>query len=381
MALEPEWRALERSSGNTLPFRSAAWARSWWNHVREQSLAVNDALSIRTLRGEDGALLGIAPLMLTTRPAIGPLRTRCLQFIGADPNWTEVRGLLCQPGMERACYDALLEDAAKRTGEWDWIAWSGVTDGDAHAALTRPSARDDVRLTSHTPCYVLDLPGSWEELRNRLSRNIKESIRKCYNSLKRDGLGFTFDVATRREEMRPALQDFFHLHSRRAALTGTVWHPDLFQDARGSAFLVDVCERLADRGEAFVFRLRIDGRVVATRIGLAASDCLYLYYSGYDPEYARYSIMTTTLVEALKYAIGARYRTANLGSGRDLSKTRWNPREVDYHQGVQVSHELRGRAAHKAFALASGALQSPVVWRYAQHLLARRTEERGVFRR
>ncbi len=366
-ALEAAWVALERSAANQLPFRSAAWTLAWWQQVRERSRAVHDALRIRVLRDDDGVVVGIAPLMLTERPAVGPLRTRCLQFIGADPNWTEVRGLLCHPSREPECYAALQADVGRRAQEWDWIAWSGVPDAVAAAAEA-----PHLRSTGLVSCFAVDLPPTWEALRDGLSRNIKEAIRKCYNSLRRDGMRFTFEVATRREEMRPALDDFFRLHARRAALTGTVRHLDHFQDARGAAFLVEACERLADRGEAYVFRLRIGGQVVATRIGLAATDTLYFYYSGYDPAFARYSVMTTALVEAIKYAIGAGYRVANLGSGNDPSKTRWSPRRVDYHHGVQVSPELRGRVAHRAFVLARDALQSRAVSRYARPLLARR---------
>ncbi len=36
-------------------------------------------------------------------------------------------------------------------------------------------------------------------LKKRLRRNIKESLRKCYNSLKRDGLSFRLEVVTETE--------------------------------------------------------------------------------------------------------------------------------------------------------------------------------------
>ena len=50
-------------------------------------------------------------------------------------------------------------------------------------------------------------------------------------------------------------------------------------------------------------RSRSRGQIVAMRLGFVVDDSLYLYYSGYDPLWARYSVMTTTVAEALKYAI------------------------------------------------------------------------------
>jgi CelD/BcsL family acetyltransferase involved in cellulose biosynthesis len=366
--LDREWEELERTSGHATPFLTVPWTRSWWRHVRECAHTVKDSLAIRVVRTERREIVAIAPFMLTERPASGPLRTRCLQFIGADPNWTEVRGVLCHPTMERPVYSALLQDLAQSAQDWDWVAWTGVrAESGAESAL-----RNHVRFESSMPSYLLDLPSSWTALRARLPRNIKESLRKCYNSLKRDGLKFAFDVVTARAGMRAALDDFFRLHAARAARTDTVAHGNFFAEPRARSFLVEACERLAERDAARVFRLSIGGKLVATRIGFAANGSLYLYYSGYEPEYGRYSVMTTTLAEAIQYAISAGYRSVNLGSGADVSKARWHPREIVYRHGVQISPHLRGRLAHHAFSLATQTLRAPSVWRYAQRLVARR---------
>jgi hypothetical protein len=42
---------------------------------------------------------------------------------------------------------------------------------------------------------------------------------------------------------------------------------------------------------------------MATRIGFVLGKTLYLYYSGYDVKMRKYSIMTTTVCETIKYAI------------------------------------------------------------------------------
>jgi len=67
--------------------------------------------------------------------------------------------------------------------------------------------------------HELCLPESWDALRVSLSRNIKESLRKCYNSLKRDGLSFRLEVAEQPQQLQAALGRFFALHTARARLT------------------------------------------------------------------------------------------------------------------------------------------------------------------
>ena len=111
-------------------------------------------------------------------------------------------------------------------------------------------------------------------------------------------------------------------------------------------------------------------QIVAMRIGIAAGDSLYLYYSGYDPAWARYGVMTTTVAEALKYAIAHGFKTVNLSPTREVSKTRWGPREVVFQSAFQQGARLRSRLAAHAYVTArSGAgLQS----RLLQMIPARR---------
>jgi CelD/BcsL family acetyltransferase involved in cellulose biosynthesis len=103
-------------------------------------------------------------------------------------------------------------------------------------------------------------------------------------------------------------------------------------------------------GGALVFQLLIEGKVVATRIGFRSGRSLYLYYSGYDPELSRYSVMTTLLAETLKWAIERQLATVNLSFGNDVSKTRWRPESVSFHEARWASPSSRGRFLKRSFA-------------------------------
>jgi CelD/BcsL family acetyltransferase involved in cellulose biosynthesis len=104
--------------------------------------------------------------------------------------------------------------------------------------------------------------------------------------------------------------------------------------------LLNVSQRFAERGALRIFQIQHNDSVIATRIGFVRGDSLYLYYSGFDPTYHRYSVMTTVVAEAIKYAIANGFRTLNLSTGRDLSKTRWAPGEVVY-RSVELSSPTR----------------------------------------
>jgi CelD/BcsL family acetyltransferase involved in cellulose biosynthesis len=381
-ALEKEWRALERSSGNTLPFRTFAWTSAWWRHLHEQRRAVSDSLAIRTIRARDGRLVGIAPLTVTERPALGPLRTRTLRFIGADPNVTEMRGVLCESGLDADCYGALHNALVHCAHEFDWMEWTGI---DPRNGVREALAAAGLLLSAGVAFYILDLPPTWEALKSTTGHNLKESLRKCYNSLKRDGLDFALTVVSEKAGVGAALADFHRLHGARASSVDTLHHNDVFAHPACRSFLLDACCQFADQGELRIFRLEVDGRLVATRIGFVLGESLYLYYSGYDPAYGKYGVMTTTVAEAIKDAITHGLRQVNLSSGADPSKLRWRPRESAFCEALLVSPGVLGRTKHAAMRLVTRAIQQPAMQRYAERLdLVRRTSrqttgiDRGV---
>jgi CelD/BcsL family acetyltransferase involved in cellulose biosynthesis len=364
-ALEPEWTALERSSGNTLPFRTFTWVTCWWKHMHEDRFALKDSLAIRAVRTAEGRLVAVAPLTLTQRPGVGPIRARYLHFMGADPNMTEIRGALCEPALESACYAALHQALTRSSRDFDWIQWSGVEERDGAPPAPRDPA---LRWSNGVVCSIVSLPSTWEELRSSEPRNLKESLRKCYNSLRRDGLDFALEVIRTLPDVEPALEDFFRLHAARAGLAGTVHHRDVFSQPRCRAFLVDACKRFAARDELRIFRLHVGGALVATRIGFVLGGCAYLYYSGFDPAYAKYSVMTTTLAEAIRHSIAEHLRSVNLSTGKDSSKSRWRPREVSYREALYLSPRLVGRAKYEAIGVAERAIHQPALRHYAERL-------------
>jgi CelD/BcsL family acetyltransferase involved in cellulose biosynthesis len=348
--LGPEWQRLAERAAGGFPFRTFEWHRAWWIHLRARSTCVRDTLALVAARSARGELVGVAPFMRTERPAWGPLRIRSLEFLGADRNVTELRGMICAPGWDGAVASALQDHLAARAGTWDVVCWRGLRVGsDAHAVI---SGAPRAWIRDANPNYLLPLPRTWEELRASRRRNLKESLRKCYNSLRRGGHTFTVAVAADEADVMAALERFFALHRARAALTGTVRHPDVFAAPRARAFLTDACGRLARRGIVRVFELRIGGAVVATRLGFVAGDTLHLYFSGYDPAWRRYSVMTTCVAEAVKWAIQQRLSYVNLSNSTDVAKLRWSPERVDLSDVVQLAPGLRARLAGLAYEAA-----------------------------
>lgn len=346
-AISPAWAALDRETRPRLPFSGPDWNLLWWKHFAEARSMVRDRLYAQVVF--DGRkLVAVAPMMITERPGLGPMRGRLLQFLGADPYVTEIRGPCCRRADEGPFMEAILAHLERRAGEWDWVRFGGIVEnGPAHQAL---GMRPRVEWVRPVPDFLLELGDSWEDFKSTLPRNLKEALRKCYASLRRDDLQHEFVVAATQTEVEAALEVFLRLHAARASSRLNPPHPNVFGSTRASAFLADYLRTSAASGAARVFVLYVDGRPVAARVGFLFGEQLYLYFSGYEPAMSTYSVMTTCVAETLRWAIGMGVRTVNLSPGRDRSKTRWRPAELSLIEVQLISPSLRVPAAHRAFA-------------------------------
>lgn len=348
-AIRQEWDDLAATLSPRLPFASPDWLILWWTHFSRHNLKARDDLRVYTLRDGEGRLIAVLPMMLTSRPGFGPIHLRELQFLGADSNMTEWRGPICAAERLDAVVAALGDHFRRNGREWHWIQWRGLGPGDDETSGT------PVQLSPETTQQQVDYylrPGrDWDKFRSGLSRNLKESLRKCYNSLERDGHAFHFKVVECPEETAAAVDLFLQMHAERSNRRDTVQHLDVFAKANARAFLHDYAAGQARAGNFRAFQLFVDGVPVATRLGFVLGDEIYFYYSGYRQEWAPHSVMTTTLAEAIKWSISAGFNLINLSFGTDGSKTRWRPLKSVFTGGFELSPAWRVQAA---FALIQG---------------------------
>jgi CelD/BcsL family acetyltransferase involved in cellulose biosynthesis len=340
---EADYDQLCGDVGNRLPFALFDWHLTWCRHFLNCHPHIEDEPRFCLLHEPAGRCVAILPL-IQSRRQLGPMRITSLNMLGADPAITEIPTPMVLRGFGALAVRAA-RDLCSRLGDWDWIHWSGLGEE------LRGALADAPRLSWRRPLsdFVLDLPPTWEEFRSGLKRNIRESLRHGYNSLRRERHRFELDVIAEPAGIGLGLNRFLELHRMRAGLRNTVIHADRFATQVSRDFLFEVCERLARRGITRIFALRIGREIVAMRIGFVVNGSLYLYYSGYDPRWARYGVMTTTVAEAIKYAIAAGLSRVGLSPTWDIAKSRWGPRQIDYASAYETRDRLRSRCAQGAY--------------------------------
>jgi CelD/BcsL family acetyltransferase involved in cellulose biosynthesis len=342
-SLEREWRAIAAATKDRNPFLMWEWVSEWTNQFSGASLltaVVRDGTDVVAIAPFHRQRYRLGPgLAATALYLLSPLEVEHL---------CEIRDILTVPGWEEAALAALL-DRVIAIGGWDWIRFAaeGRNLNAWERVLQRVGSDRFVTLVDAGAMPVMTLASTWTEQRSQLKRNIKESIRRSYNSLDRQGIGFEFLVDEGGSPQGSWLDVFFRLHHLRSIVRGRFSHIDHFQRPSVHAGVAAVLRRAAAAGQLRVFTLRIHGQVVAIRLGFEVDGCLYLYYSGFDPAWWRDGVMTLLMTEMVKWAIDRRLEVLNHSPGIDVSKTRWGTEPV----------------ALKSYVLVNGNSDSALKWR------------------
>lgn len=353
-----EWQQLDAQISPRTPFTSPLWHQLWWRHFARSGSLKRDEFFVHSVRDADGHLVAVLPLVKIFRPAYGPIRFCKIQFFGADPSLTEIRGIICHPERQKEVVEALLSYLKINHADWDIFKWSGVrTDVEAQRPL---EALQHAAVERSLPDYVVTLPGSWEEFHSRLSNNTRKSLRKGYEFIDRDGHKLEFRVIDRRDEVNQAVHRFLSLHRARSQAGDMAYHRDNFAIKRHRQFLADAIDGFAAQGRARAFEMHVNGRLAAIRLAFAFDNELYLYFSGLDPEWKKYGVMTTLMVEVIKWAIEHKLGVLNLSTGTDLSKLRWKPSEITFLDINQPSCSLRGQLVMRAESWLHNRFKHPV---------------------
>ena len=349
-ALVPEWESLLASVPGALPFQTPAWCFAWFKAFGVRTLWRCDTLHLIAFFSQN-RLVGLAPVVRTRLGISDSFGVSIYRPIGSDPNLTEVRTPLIAPGFEAAVANRLLHHARMRKGIHKVMLPAALLT-DAMSPWQGWQMLD----TRTVVMYRLALGTDWATFKTGLKRNIKESLRRCYNSLARESLSPRLEVVDDANAIVQRLDAFYALHGKRAALATTVSHPDYFAKAQHREFLEGVLAHCKSSPglQPYLFCLWVADQCVAMRMGFRTTQELYFYYTGYEPEWSRYSVMTTLVAEMLQWAIQQGCPSANLSVGTDVSKTRWSPSEQTFTETFLVGGN--GIGAKLAARLASGYL-------------------------
>ena len=265
-----EWAGLVAQTPSPIPFATPAWQRVWLDHFQ-------DGHEVHVFTAREGErLIGVAPLLVKDGRG---------EFVG-HYSICDYMDAVVTPGFERAFYDELLAHlAATGVGTLDLRGLRASSPSlaplcDAAAAAGWRAEREDEALSP-----AVDLPGDWESFLGTLSKKDRHELRRKLRRLESAGGDVQLRVVTEpgeAEEMLPALFHLMRISSH---------HKEEFLDRPGmEAFFREMTRVMAGEGMLRFYFLTFDGEPVASVLNFDVGGTLFMYNSGYDPQYSHYAV-------------------------------------------------------------------------------------------
>lgn len=345
-------RLYEAQPAPSNPFLSPTWVLRWY----DQFVRVEDRL-VMVVRRAGGAgsaeVVGVAP-MHVHRPRLGPVVVaRRLIPVGAGlgPNALEIPGLLCAAGTSGQVVRALTDACLRFGADWGEIALTPDQGWFDREWSCRPGATTAFgEFVRPRACVVLPLQPTWEATRAGLKRNVKESIRRSANRLKKDGRPWR--VVRRGDDLDGrVVERFLALHQARSLVGRTTRaHPDAYEDVRNRELMLRALPELGRQGGASMFELYLDGSHVASQLALHAPGTSYVHSSGFREDTWALGVVTHLQAELVRHAIERGDEIVNFSPGPNVSKLRWS-------EQLWVTNEFVLGAGGRSLAVRFGAFQ------------------------
>jgi CelD/BcsL family acetyltransferase involved in cellulose biosynthesis len=277
--LRKPWMDIYKSSSNNLLFSSPEWSELWWkNFGTNENIHLVAAL-------DNGHYIGIAPLKL---------KENTVYFLGSD-NVCDFLDFIIRPGMEPVFFQTLLNYLANR--KINSLDLSPLLpDSSVNTYLVNMAENQGFNVSSQKidVSVKLTLPDNLQSFLSILnSKQRHELLRKERRLLEEGDVSFRINDDASSE----AIDNFFRFfrdsrEDKNAFLTKDM--ESFFRAVINNA----ECKRMLNMGI-----LSLNQKPVATTLCFDYRDELFLYNSGYNPDYSSLSVGLLSKYFHIKHAI------------------------------------------------------------------------------
>lgn len=289
-----EWAALLPRSGTGKIHHDYDWFVAGY-----QTFHRGDRLHVLTLRDEQGALAGIAPLVITPGVYRG-VTVRKIGFVKNDQS--PANDFIVVAGREEQCLAAFL-DHLTRFAAWEFIDLRKMNVAEPSWAVLEKllEERGDTYGTKEniqSPYIRTDM--AWDEFWKRKSLRFRKAIRNKFNRVsKYETLAIEKIAVT--SARAPVLDDILNIsaHSWKHEIGN-----DLATREDNWNFYKEICDRLGPAGLISVWLLKFDAVPVAFEFHIQYNDVVYPIRADYDKRYKDISPGSLLEYEIIKSIFG-----------------------------------------------------------------------------
>jgi CelD/BcsL family acetyltransferase involved in cellulose biosynthesis len=302
--LRGEWLEVWSELPDTTVFQSPDWLLPWWSQYGEGPML---SFAFRC----EGRLVGVAPCYIYGE-AVG--QPRQVFLIGTGNS--DYLDVIFRPEFQSDCWKELLAELQARSNLWDACDFQQL--GSNSPLRQNPEyARAFVpQLDEQEPCLVLDLCSLDSSLAmEKQASYYRRMLEKSGSFVTVEARPDSFD------EIFTALERLHENRWRGRGLSGA------FSSERDRKFHRSAAQAFLTSRVLRLYGARLNGKIIATLYGLCHRERTYFYLSGFDPEYAAFSVGTVLLGHAIEEARKEGCDAFDFLRGREPYKYRWGARE------------------------------------------------------
>jgi CelD/BcsL family acetyltransferase involved in cellulose biosynthesis len=286
------------------------WMQTWWQVFGEGFKPY-----IHIVKDSDKTI-GISPLM--TKDDIA--------YLVGSTDVCDYVDFVVVPGSEKEFFNALL-DNLKKNGIKNLDLKHVRPDSTVMKSLTPLAESRQYKVTSEQEAvsYEMDLPPSFEEYLQTLSAKQRHEVRRKLRRLNEEGkIEYRFIEAG--SELPTALDTFFRM------FTESREDKAAFLTERMKSYFRLLVENMKKIGLLKLGVLELDGKPVAEIVCFDYNDCIYLYNSGYDPQYVSLSVGLLSKVFAIEDSIAKGKKRFDFLKGAETYKGHLGGKEVPLYR-------------------------------------------------
>ena len=280
-SLALEWAALLARTPEPVAFLHPTWHRVWLDEFQ-------DGRELLLLAVRDGAeLLGVAPLLRAEGK---------ISFVG-NYSICDYMDFIVAPDRAEEVFAAIL--AALQSEDWSEIELRGLRDDSPTVSELLPAAERaglTVEREEEAVAPRVQLPESWEAYQAALNKKDRHELRRKLRRLGELG-ELQLNAYTRAEDMEEHLPIFIRL------MVESRGNKASFMSEQIGRFFHRMAPALASENLLRLYELELNGTAIASVLCFDQGGRLFLYNSGYDPQYAQFAVGLGSKAMCLQDAI------------------------------------------------------------------------------
>ena len=279
--IENEWESVLRDSPENTLFLTSQWQKVWWDTF-----------------GEGHTMCGFTYPEPNEISAIASLAKSgdTVSFIGSEDTF-DYNDFLIRPGHEVGFYQTLLDCMEEQ--KFGMLRLVSLRETSPTLQILPDLARKHgytVEVKEEDVTSGIGLPSTWDEYLSLLNKKDRHELRRKIRRMDSQ-TDWKWYSLTEPTEVNERLGEFIKLMRQSRA------DKDEFMTPERERFFYNITQRMSELGLLQLYFLHMDGVTVATSLCFDYGGSRLLYNSGYDPEYAYYSVGLLLNAMCLKDAI------------------------------------------------------------------------------